>query len=118
MYVYIYYTTDWKLLERDIFILGCETWLKPTITNQEIIPPGYEVYRNDRHDWYGGVLVIVKSSVCYISSIVDVDDLSKAKFRFCGNEVFVYLFRIHAAGDCICMPVYIWCETWLKPTKK
>ena len=29
--------------------------------------------RNDRHDGYGGVLVIVKSSVCYISSIVDVN---------------------------------------------
>ena len=40
-------------------------------TNQEIIPPGYEVYRKDRHDGYGGVLVIVKS--CYISSIVDVN---------------------------------------------
>ena len=51
--------------------LGYETWPKPTITNQEIIPPGYEVYRKDRHDGYGGVLVIVKS--CYISSIVDIN---------------------------------------------
>jgi hypothetical protein len=65
--------TFWNLLEssKPDIILGCETGLKPTVTNQEIIPPGYEVYRQDRHDGYGGVLVIVKS--CYISSIVDVN---------------------------------------------
>jgi hypothetical protein len=38
--------------------------------NQEIIPPGYEGYRKDRHDGYGGVLVAVKS--CYISSTVNI----------------------------------------------
>ena len=63
----------WNLVEscKPDIILGCETWLKPTITNQEVMPPGYELYRNDRQDGYGGVLVAVKSN--YISSIVDID---------------------------------------------
>ena len=40
----------WNLLEssKPDIILGCETWLKPTITNHEIIPPGYDGYRKDR----------------------------------------------------------------------
>ena len=62
----------WNLLEssKPDLVLGCETWLNPTITDQEIIPPGYEVYRKDRTDGYGGVLVAIKS--CYISSIIDL----------------------------------------------
>ena len=64
--------TFWNLSEssKPDIILGCETWLKTTVTNQEIIPPGYKVYRKDRHDWHGGLLVIATS--CYINNIVDV----------------------------------------------
>ena len=63
----------WNLVEsrKPDIVLGCETWLKSTITNQEVMSPGYEVYRNDRSDGYGGVLIAVKSH--YISSIVDID---------------------------------------------
>ena len=46
-------------------IFGCETWLKPTKSNGEIFPPGhdYDVYRLDRKDGYGGVLLAVHSSL-------------------------------------------------------
>ena len=62
----------WNLVEssKPDVILGCETWLKPTISNQEIAPPGYSIYRKDRDDGYGGVLVAVKSN--FISSEVDI----------------------------------------------
>ena len=42
----------WNLVEssKPDVILGCETWLKPTISNQEIAPPGYSIYRKDRDD--------------------------------------------------------------------
>ena len=42
-------------------ILGCETWLNPSINNTEILPPGWgELHRKDRQDGRGGVLIGVK----------------------------------------------------------
>lgn len=53
-------------------ILGCETWLKPSVSNLEIIPPGWgELYRKDRKDGRGGVIVGVKK--CLISRQIDID---------------------------------------------
>jgi len=34
-------------------IVGCESWLSPSISNSEIFPAGYTVYRKDRGDGYG-----------------------------------------------------------------
>lgn len=51
--------------------MGCEIWLKTTITNQEVVPLGYENH-NVSAD---GVLVAFKST--YISSVVDIDFHSK-----------------------------------------
>lgn len=45
-------------------IIGTETWLRPSITNNEIFPPEiYEAERRDRPDGYGGVLIAVKKNV-------------------------------------------------------
>ena len=40
--------------------MGCETWLSPSILNSEVLPNNYLVYRNDRIDGYGGVLVGIR----------------------------------------------------------
>ena len=55
----------WRILENtdpDI-IFGSETWLSPEIPSNELFPKelGYEVYRKDRPDGYGGVLLAVKT---------------------------------------------------------
>jgi len=53
-------------------VLGCETWLKPSITDSEIFPPGWgNIYRKDRKDGYGGVLVGCKKTLD--SNQVDLD---------------------------------------------
>ena len=39
------------------FIIGCETWLKPTITDNEVLPTGYKIHRKDCIDGYGGYLL-------------------------------------------------------------
>ena len=45
-------------------ILGCETWLSEMILNSEILSSSsYTVFRNDRNDSYGGVLIGVKSNL-------------------------------------------------------
>ena len=44
-------------------IIGTETWLNPNITNREVLPNSYNVYRKDRADSYGGVLVAVKGDL-------------------------------------------------------
>lgn len=37
------------------FFVGTESWLSPDITNNEIFPLGYSIYRKDRSDHHGGV---------------------------------------------------------------
>ena len=54
-------------------IIGCKTWLRPNIFDNEIIPSIYKLYHTDRIDGYGGVLVGVRTNIIsqqiYISEI-------------------------------------------------
>lgn len=44
-----------------------ETWLRPEIKDNEIIPPGYKIFRNDRESRGGGVAIIVKENIqCFL----------------------------------------------------
>ena len=47
------------------FIIGCETWLKPTITDNEVLPIGYKIHHKDRADGYGGVLIGIKNNFVF-----------------------------------------------------
>lgn len=51
-------------------LFGCETWLSPNITDNEILPEktGYNIFRKDRKDGYGGV---IKAEI--VSEPVDID---------------------------------------------
>ena len=59
----------WHILESESsdIILACKTWLKPDIHDSEIIPTdlGYEIFRKDRNDGYGGVMIGVKRQLVY-----------------------------------------------------
>ena len=46
-------------------LIGTETWLNQTITDNEIFPPGYSLLRKDRQDGYGGVLLAIKSDIIH-----------------------------------------------------
>ena len=50
-------------------IIGTETWLNPNIHSSEIFPPNYAVFRKDRGDGYGGVLIAVNNA--YIAETVN-----------------------------------------------
>jgi hypothetical protein len=65
----------WNLLDSsnpDI-LFGCETWLNPNITDNEILSEntGYNIFRKDRKDRYGGVMLAIKSEI--VSEPVDID---------------------------------------------
>jgi len=45
------------------FIAATETWLAPSILNSEIFPTGYDIFRKDRSDGYGGVLFACRSNI-------------------------------------------------------
>ena len=44
-------------------VVGCETHLDPSIQDCEIMPKGFTSYRKDRGDFWGGVILIVKSAL-------------------------------------------------------
>ena len=44
-------------------IIGCESWLSPSIVSSEIFPQQYQVYRKDRLDGYGGVFIACHNSL-------------------------------------------------------
>jgi hypothetical protein len=60
-------------------ICGNETWLKPSICNSEILPDesDYEIFRKDRKDGFGGVMLAIKSNInsnpIDITTVTDCD---------------------------------------------
>ena len=46
-------------------IVGTETWLSPNVNNNEVISPewNYNIYRKDRPDGYGGVMIAVSKQI-------------------------------------------------------
>ncbi|XP_072051686.1 uncharacterized protein [Amphiura filiformis] len=68
----------WSLVDatKPDIIYSCETWLKPDMSKGEIFPPGYNLYRKDRKDGWGGVLLGVHSSL--ISQQLQIE--SEAEF--------------------------------------
>ena len=44
-------------------ILGTETWLNGNISSAEVLPTNFQVFRNDRSDSYGGVLIAVREDL-------------------------------------------------------
>ena len=49
----------WEMLDNcspDI-VVGCETWLRPSILDNEIFPQNYNLYRTDRSDGFGGAII-------------------------------------------------------------
>jgi len=52
-------------------IIGTETWLNDSVHNSEIFPPNYNIYRRDRRDAFGGVLVAMKADI--MSDHLDVE---------------------------------------------
>uniref|UniRef100_A0A1X7UGR0 Endonuclease/exonuclease/phosphatase domain-containing protein n=1 Tax=Amphimedon queenslandica TaxID=400682 RepID=A0A1X7UGR0_AMPQE len=41
-----------------------ETWCHPNVSDKEILPVNYTVYRNDRDSRGGGVLLAISDSIC------------------------------------------------------
>ena len=46
----------------DIFCVS-DIWLSSNVSDREILPPGYSIYRNDRGSRCGGVMVVVSSHI-------------------------------------------------------
>ena len=58
-----------------------ETWLSPDISTAEIFPSGYNVFRKDRQDGHGGVLLASRTSLtCYELSIDSPTEVVSCKF--------------------------------------
>ena len=57
-------------------VVGCETWLKPSILDNEIFPQNYNLFRTDRSDGFGGVLIGTKmhlnSELIHVSSSCEI----------------------------------------------
>jgi len=52
-------------------IIGSETWLRPSIGQGEFFPDSYRIYRKDRSDGYGGVLIAIHTSLSSHQVMVD-----------------------------------------------
>lgn len=71
-------------------ILGTETWLRPDILSSEIFPSTYTVYRKDRKDGYGGVLIAVKSNIISEELNITTDAESiYVKLSIAGNKTIL-----------------------------
>ncbi|XP_049273371.1 uncharacterized protein LOC125759117, partial [Rhipicephalus sanguineus] len=44
-------------------VMGTESWLDDSVCNVEIFPPGFTVYRKDRHGHGGGVFLLISNTL-------------------------------------------------------
>jgi hypothetical protein len=44
-------------------VIGTETWIDPTVTDNQIFPPNYKLYRKDRNMQGGGVLIAISNDI-------------------------------------------------------
>lgn len=44
-------------------VVVTETWLDEQVTNDEVFPAGYKIFRKDRYSRGGGVAIAVKDSI-------------------------------------------------------
>lgn len=75
-----------------------ETWLHELISNDDIVPPGYQLYRRDRGSRGGGVAVAVKDGVDVVTEnqIADHESLFlKIKLK----ETAFHLCAVYRAPD-------------------
>ena len=84
-------------------ILATETWLNENITNQEVIPEDYSVYRRDRNTRGGGVLIAVRKDLkSYAVPELSTDcEIVWAAVRLTGRKT-LYLcsyYRPHASDE-------------------
>ena len=72
-------------------ITGCETWLTPAIHDSEVLPSNYTVYRKDRPDGCGGVMVGVSNDLISEDIPINADvELKAVKVKLCdGQELIV-----------------------------
>ena len=70
-----------------------ETWLSDNILDQEIIPTGYTIYRNDRSSRGGGVMLAVKHSIP--SHALNILMESKTLCAHIGNENSISLCLVY-----------------------
>lgn len=63
---------QWLVYGGDFDVISlCETWFNPTVLGTEILP-GYNIFRRDRDDRGGGVLIAVKSTI-HASRRIDLE---------------------------------------------
>ena len=62
-------------------IFGTETWLSPNINSTEFFPAGYSLFRKDRSDGYGGVLLAFKKDLTVIE--YEVSNVNECELVAC-----------------------------------
>ncbi|KAK6970314.1 hypothetical protein BgiMline_025959, partial [Biomphalaria glabrata] len=77
-------TADLEILlecEKPDIIAGTETWLHPEIYNAEIFNSNYEIFRKDRADNHGGVLLAIKNTL--IAEEITLPNPKNIESTFC-----------------------------------
>lgn len=74
-------------------IIANETWLKPSILNSEIMPPGFNTpIRKDRADGYGGVLLATRKDIIDCEIKIDSTcELIASKIQVYGQRTLIVI---------------------------
>ncbi|XP_049529012.1 uncharacterized protein LOC125947774, partial [Dermacentor silvarum] len=83
-------------------VMGTESWLDKTITNVEIFPPGFTVYRNDRHGHGGGVFILISNALSSTQILFENDSESVwclVKLPKGNNVVYGTFYRPPGSSD-------------------
>lgn len=71
------------LTRKPDLVVITESWLHPSINDSEIIPPNYNILRNDRASRGGGVAIVIRSGIQYVR----LDDIENNESVWCTIQV-------------------------------
>ncbi|XP_050022692.2 uncharacterized protein [Dermacentor andersoni] len=83
-------------------VMGTESWLDKDIPDVEIFPPGFTVYRKDRHGHGGGVFILISNAISGTQILFENDSESVwclVKLPNGNNVVYGTFYRPPGSSD-------------------
>ena len=87
-------------------IFGTETWLLPNINSTEFFPTGYTLFRQDRSDGYGGVLLAFRKDLSVIE--YQITNLNQCEIIAC-----TVVNNTYSLALCNAVATRLYSRSWL-----
>ena len=92
-------------------IFGNETWLSPNVDTAEFLPKEYNIFRQDRSDDYGGVLLTFRSTLNVIEypliNTHKCEIVAATRMQREQKTIICFIYRLPSTEICLSPELYL-----------